>query len=301
MTGISDWLASLAPARGLTPSQRRIAAAVGATPRLTSFQELPEVAVRVGVDPSTVVRYAQALGFPGWTAFQQELRAMYLASLTLEETRIAHHVTASSLTGQAIMNDIRNLQRAVETIDPHVVEEVVDTLSLARQVLVLATGSSVAPATVLAHLGTTMGLPFRLATQGSSTLAATTAHLGPGDVLVVVCLWRPQREIVLAMDAARDGGAAVVALCDLGTGPVARRADLTLVVPSEGVTFVQSVTAATSVVYGLIAELEARNPERSRRALERTQRAWGLMDIYLDPRDDPRPLPHAKESTHDRS
>lgn len=284
MRHADDWLATLAPQRGLTPSQRRIAAAIGATPRQSSYEDLASIAGRAGVDPSTVVRYAQALGFSGWTAFQHELRTVHLASLTLEETLGEHSELATSLVGEALINDIRNLQRAVETVSLEEVQRVVDVLGQARSTLVVATGSSIAPAVVLAHLGVTLGYPMILEQRGSSSLAAQVSRLGADDAIVVVSLWRPQRDVTSCMEAARSRGAAVIAICDLATGPVANRADHALIVPSEGVSFVQSVTAATSLVYGLIAALEARDVERARIALRETQRVWDQMDVYHDPR-----------------
>ena len=61
-----------------------------------------------------------------------------------------------------------------------------------------------------------------------------------------------------------------------------RPRDHLLVVASEGISFFQSVTAANSLVYGLLAGMEAAHPERSRAAIRRTQQLWKDLDIYLD-------------------
>ena len=53
-------------------------------------------------------------------------------------------------------------------------------------------------------------------------------------------------------------------------------------VASEGISFFQSVTAANSLVYGLLAGMEAAHPERSRATIRRTQQLWKDLDIYLD-------------------
>ena len=74
----------------------------------------------------------------------------------------------------------------------------------------------------------------------------------------------------------------VVAITDIRSGPTAAIADRTLIVPSEGISFFQSITATTSIVYGLPAGMEAAHPERSREALRRTQKLWNDLDIYRD-------------------
>jgi DNA-binding MurR/RpiR family transcriptional regulator len=104
--------------------------------------------------------------------------------------------------------------------------------------------------------------------------------LGADDVLVVVSLWRPMRDVLAAASAARAAGTTVVAITDMRRGRLAATADHVLVVPSEGVSFLQSTTATTSVVYGLLSGMEAAHPERSRAALRRTQELWQQLGTF---------------------
>ncbi|WP_425964092.1 hypothetical protein [Rhizobium nepotum] len=44
-----------------------------------------EIALQAEVDLSTVVRAAQAMGYPGWPAWREDIRARYIGTLSLPE------------------------------------------------------------------------------------------------------------------------------------------------------------------------------------------------------------------------
>lgn len=74
----------------------------------------------------------------------------------------------------------------------------------------------------------------------------------------------------------------MLAITDMRNSRIAQAADNLILVPSEGISFFQSITAATSVVYGLLAGMESTHPEHTREALRRTQNLWKELDVYTD-------------------
>jgi DNA-binding MurR/RpiR family transcriptional regulator len=209
------------------------------------------------------------------------LRARYLATLSTEQT-LAEHPPMSSVLQRAIRHDIAGLERAAETVDEDVLAEVVELLASARRVVVTAMGSFAGPATVLSHLAATMGYDATLESRGGAHLASAVGRLGPEDVLVVMNFWRPMRELVAAAETAGAAGVPVVVLTDMYQGVLASTADHVLVIPSEGLSFFQSCTASTSVVYALLAGLQEARPERTTAAIRHIQQVWAQMGTYTD-------------------
>ncbi|WP_432565122.1 MurR/RpiR family transcriptional regulator [Kineococcus sp. SYSU DK003] len=279
---VTPWLDGLLPAAGLSPAQSKVFEAVRGDHQFASFAEVAAIAARAGVDNSTVVRCAQTLGFKGWPALQHEVRARYLATLSNEQTLDVHPSSEGSLLQQTVRRDIRNLEQALETVDEDVLAAAVKTLAHASRTLVLATGSLSAPATVLAHLGTTMGYDIHHEPRGGAHLAAAVNRLTAADALVVLNVWRPMSDLLAAVRIARSTGCPVVAMTDMYSGALAAAADHVLVLPSEGVSFFQSTTAATSVGYALLAGLEAERPEITRPAIRRIQELWNGLGTYTD-------------------
>lgn len=275
------WLHDVLPDAGLPAAQRRAVAVIRRNPQLATYAELSEIASRADVDASTVVRAAQSLGYRGWSDLQRELRARYLATISTEET-LREHGEHLSPVHDALRHDMKNLSMALEANDPADAADAIGTLTDAASIVVIAHGSFAAPASVMAHLGATMGCPIVHENRGGPHLAGTLQRLGADDALVVINMWRPMRQIIAAAEAAHTGGTPVVAITDMQSGRLAELSEHVLLVPSEGLSFFQSVTAATSVVYGLLAGMEAARPERSRTALRRTQRLWKDLDVFAD-------------------
>ncbi|WP_432168509.1 MurR/RpiR family transcriptional regulator [Streptomyces sp. bgisy031] len=280
--GDDRWLGDALPAVSLSKAQARVVDIIVRNPQLASYAEIAQIAERADVNNSTVVRAAQTLGYRGWPDLQRELRARYLVHISTEDTLTQHGEHRSPLH-DALTHDIENLRQTLESNSAADTEAAIATLAAARSILVVGVGSFAGPAGVMAHLGSTMGYPVALENRAGVHLATAVNSLGPGDVLVVVNMWRSTKQIIVAADAAHEAGAAVVAITDMRRGRLATSiADHLLIVPSEGISFFQSVTAATSVVYGLLAGMQAAQPERSRAAIRRTQQLWKDLDIYLD-------------------
>ena len=265
----------------LTKSQQRVVDALKRNPRLIPFADTAEVARYADVNNSTVVRAAQALGYRGWPDLQRELRARYLTMISSEETLIEHG-TYSSPLHRALEQDIGNLRQAFDTNSQEEADAAIAALADAKQILVLGMGSFAGPASLLAHLGKVMGYDIRHENRGGVHLASALASFGEGDLIVHINLWRTQTQTQSAARAARALGAKVLAITDIRNGLTAADADHALIVPSEGVSFFQSITATTSLIYGLLAGMEAAHPDRSRESLRATQKLWHDLDIYLD-------------------
>lgn len=279
---LTEWMEDLEPDTGLSPSHRRVLDVILKNQQLASYSEIADIADRAMVNASTVVRFAKAMGFRGWPDLQQELRGRYLAGLTTEETLQEHRANLHSAVHDAIKHDIGNLQKTLGTIDSDEGDAAIAALAAAGRILVVGMGSFSSPATVLAHLGKVIGYPISFEGRGGPHLASALNDLSTGDVLVIVNVWRPIRDVVLAAEAARAAGVTVIALTDMRRGKLARLADHPLIVPSEGVSFLQSATAATSVIYGLLSGMEASQPERSRASLRRTQDLWQQLNTFND-------------------
>ncbi|GAA3698166.1 HTH-type transcriptional regulator MurR [Arthrobacter ginkgonis] len=275
------WLGDVLPDVPLSKAQSRVVDVIARNPQLASYADIAEIAQRADVNNSTVVRAAQHLGYRGWPDLQRELRSRYLVMITTEETLTEHGEHRSPLH-DALNHDIENLRLTLDSNTADDAEAAIAALAGAKSITVVGLGSFAGPASVMAHLGSTMGYPITLENRGGVHLASSTNTLGAGDVLVVINMWRSIRQIIAAAEAAKQAGATVIAISDMRRGPLAAAADHLLVAASEGISFFQSVTAANSVVYGLLAGMEAAHPERSRAAIRRTQQLWKDLDVYLD-------------------
>ena len=275
-----DWFTELASSRRLTPKGRKLAHYIAANPRYVAFAAAADVAERIAVNPATVVRLAQALGFSGWTEFQLHFRHRYLGTLLPADVLRAHadDGTVSALK-VSLERDLENLQSALGTVDFDVAERIAVTIAEARKTIVVSSGSYAAVGEVFAHLATFMGYSVELESHGGPHLVARFASLQPGDCVFAISFWRLNKHVVGATQNATNRGIATVALVDSRFSPLARAAVLSLVVPSESGSFFQSMTAPLAVVYGLLARLRELGGEQIERTIEDAQQLYGELDV----------------------
>lgn len=271
----------------LSPKQRAIARSLLDTPSLAAASTARDIAAKVGVDPGTVVRFVQALGFKGFSDLRQQLRHRYLGSLWVQDLMVHQdpHVTESNALEAVLRLDLANLHSTLVNIDRIVVDRLVDTLISGRRVLVVSSGSYAVPGIVLSHHCQAMGYPVEVEFRGGTALTAHLASLDNNAVVFGISFWRGYRETVKAVEWARGQGLETYVLTDTVFSSIARAAAHVLVVPTEGMFFYQSMTAAISVINGLVALVWLRGGQQSQQAMDRMRALYEELGSFQDDLD----------------
>lgn len=268
----------------LSPKQRVIATALLDTPSLAAASTARDIAKQVGVDPGTVVRFAQALGFHGYSDLRQQLRHRFLGSLTPQQLTADQdpHISSDDALKSMFDLDLSNLRTARANLDPAVISDLADVLCSGRRVLIISAGSYAAPGIVLSHLCQSMGFPVEIELRQGTALAAHLTALSDRDTVLGISFWHGYRETVSAVEWARAHGLATFVITDTMFSPVARPAERVLVVPTEGMFFFQSMTAAMSVVNTLAVLCWLRGGRPAKEAMQRMRDLFERFDSFLD-------------------
>ena len=159
------WLGDVLPDVPLSKAQSRVVDVIGRNPQLSSYADIAEIAQRADVNNSTVVRAAQHLGYRGWPDLQRELRSRYLVMISTEDTLTEHGEHRSPLH-DALNHDIENLRLTLDSNTADDAEAAIAAMAAAKSITVVGLGSFAGPASVMAHLGSTMGYPIALENRG---------------------------------------------------------------------------------------------------------------------------------------
>ncbi|WP_189636300.1 MurR/RpiR family transcriptional regulator [Arthrobacter sp. NamB2] len=281
MAQIAEWFDGLSLGRKPSPGIEAVLTIVRTDAGRASFMSTQDLASRANVNVATVVRAAQFLGFSGWSALKSELRHRYLASLTAEKLLTERVVPPIGLAGSSLANDARNMARLADSISPDQLTRAAAILAAADRTIVLATGSYAAAGFQLAHVGQWMGRDIELHTSSGTALVNRLRMLSPGDCLVSCNLWRASKFVLEVVRVAAQRGIRIVAIADRQTA-ITDLAEESLLVPSEGVTFMPSTVAAVATVQALLAELSSSDPDRTMTALRDTEELWSELDL-VDP------------------
>jgi DNA-binding MurR/RpiR family transcriptional regulator len=276
--GFEDWLRRRVPERGLRPKAAAVLEVLLSQPRRASFGSTAELAQLARVNVATVTRTAQALGFAGWPALQQELRARYLSSLSAPQVAAEHHDVGSS-GAASLRRDLDSLALLDRRFDEGTVRTIAEAVAGARRTVVIADGSYAAVGIALSHNARLAGYDVVAVSKGDAELANAIAGTGPRDVLIAISFWRLYESTVLAAEQARSRGARVFALTDAASPALAGAAEAVLMVPAEGVAFFPSLTAGMAVAQAVVAQLAALDPARTSASIERAEAMWSKFGL----------------------
>ena len=268
----------------LSEKQQRLARYVLDEEWQVAFSSAAEVGARAGVNAATVVRFAQALGYQGFSELQEAVRARLPRFVTAAE-RIREQLAGpngpENILGRSFALQIRNLERTAELVTPEAFERAVDRIVTARRVVVTGAGLGGSVAGYLEHGLRSVGIDARDASQAGLGLALELAGCGRRDLLVVVGFLRYVRDTVEGLNQAVRLGIPTLTMTDNYQSPLARQAGLALIVAAEGVQSTSAV-AALALADALVAGVVLRRPQESLRAVERRDALYHAAGLLLD-------------------
>ena len=269
---------------GFSRKQRRLARFILDNRYFVSFASAGDVGDRVGISAATVVRFAQGLGYEGFSELQSAIRdelPSYLTAVERIQEQLDKPPATDDIPQQVFHTDISNIQRTANALSEDELDAVLDEIVRADSILVVGSGLSMAPALFLTHSLKVLGFDARAALDGGLSLAVDTTLIDSNMLLIAIDLWRYVRSTVETVYAAREHGATVVTITDSVVSPLAQAADYAFEVATDGVTHSLSTTAAISMINVLLAGLSYRVPEQSVEALRRVDRAYRKRNLLV--------------------
>lgn len=271
----------------LSPRLRQAARYMLGQPDDVALSSMRRVAERAGVHPSTMVRLAQALSYPGY----DELREPFRRHLTGERhyadraRKLVARGAATeteALLGELAADDIANIERSYADIAADEFAAAVEALDTARRVYVVGLRKCF-PIAAYFHYAHQMFRDTAVLATGRDTLLTDELRtLGASDAMLAVSFSRYTRDTVEAVRYAAKRGAAVVAITDSRLSPLAASARHVLVTAKRSPSFFGSLVGALSLTQALIAALVARGGSEAIAALGETERHLDAFDTYWE-------------------
>jgi DNA-binding MurR/RpiR family transcriptional regulator len=268
----------------LSPKQKQLARFLLDNKYLVSFSSASHFGKSVGASAATVVRFAQSLGYAGFSELRSAIRKelpTYLTAAERIEKRLAAPPSPGDIPQQVFHTEISNIERTASSLDIAQLNAVLDAIVQARRILIVGCGLSAAPVWFLAHSLKVIGFNVRKDIDGGLSLATEIAQLRPATLLVAIDLWRYTRSTVEGAYAARARGAQVVAITDSVMSPLAQAADYVFEVATDGTGHSLSPTAVISLLNVFIAALSYRVPDQIMESLRRVDTMYRTHNLLL--------------------
>jgi DNA-binding MurR/RpiR family transcriptional regulator len=230
-----------------------------------AFHTAEELARRANTSSSTVVRFAQALGFEGFPELQEAAREEYRHRQRVTEAPRAHGGLTplfsldQSAFESAVAADHVNVEETARRVSRSVVEGAIEAIATAERVLIAGTDQMAFFASYLRHLLMLLDVRAELAASPSQEALSRLGRIDERTVVVGLSAGRPHPLVVRAIKLGRHRRAATVAIVDATLSEVAKLAERTLYYSSNSPAFVRSHTGLLSLLQALAYGVYARD------------------------------------------
>ena len=265
----------------LSPAHRKIADYLLADSRRAALEPIATVARDLHTSESTVVRFAQSLGYPGYPELREKLRETFLTTATsLDRLAAERGSVRGSILEQVLAEDADAVLGTLAQIPVETFDVVVREIVGARRTYVAGFRGSAGVALVLG-MGLRIFLPeTRVIAVNVGDTAEELLSLHKGDVLIVISVLRYAEQTLEILRYAHDQKARTVAITDSPVSPVARLADHVLLVRPTTPRSMASYAAIASLASALTEAVAARKGASADRSLRAAESLWGRFRVH---------------------
>jgi DNA-binding MurR/RpiR family transcriptional regulator len=236
-----------------------------------AFGTVAVIAQQADVQPSTLVRFAQALGYPGFGDLQDIFRLrMRERVLNYEERldQLREHARASGTAGiifdgfaDASAKSISNLR---EKLDIQNLEKAVDTLACADTIYLIGLRRSFPISSYMTYAFGKLGLRNRLVDGIGGLAAEETSFASPRDAVLAISFTPYASETIALTQTLAERKLPIVAITDSPFSPLVPLADPWLEVQEANFEGFRSMAATLSLAMTLtVAVAERRRTSAS--------------------------------------
>lgn len=186
------------------------------------------LAAAAGVQPSALVRFAQTLGYAGFSDLQQVLRARlrerwpdYQERLSKVKDETGHGADAAPVLARLVETSVQSLTRLSSSVAPAAFERAVSTLAGARMIYLLGQRRAFPISAYLSYMLGNLQIPHMLLDNVGGMLDVQAGSAGPQDALLAISFtpYAPATVQIATQAAAR--GVKLVAITDSAFSPIA--------------------------------------------------------------------------------
>lgn len=247
-----------------------------------AFMTAATLGSTLNVSESTVVRFANTLGYNGYRELQKELQEVIKNKLTtVQRLSMAEDLAGNkNVLANVMESDIQNIRRTIDELDLVSMQKATTLLTNAKAIYVIGLRSSTFLAGYLCFYLNFLFSNVKLITAGPNDVFEQLLKADKDDVVIGITFPRYSKRTLEAIDYAKSKGCSIVSITDSLISPTVSKSDTTLIARNEMVSFIDSLVAPMSLINALIIALGIEKKKDITSYFEDLENIWQTYNVY---------------------
>jgi len=247
------------------------------------FVDVHEVSKQVGVSVASVIRFAQSVGFTGFS----ELRDAVSDSLKkhLKKNEIFSLVDKSKLDNDILTSvanmDVKNINDTLSNVDREIFNKVIETILKSDRVFTAGLGISYLVAEILSYQLTQVGVDASVLKHTHTLFHEQVLYMNKNDLLICFSFPPYSKETVDVAKFADKNGIAVISITNKSTAPIAASSKAVLTVKSENMLFTNSFAAISVLINAIATACAVKNKSKAKRVLKESEKIMTVLNQVI--------------------
>jgi DNA-binding MurR/RpiR family transcriptional regulator len=261
----------------LTPSFKRLGEYLLDHYFDAAFMTASQLSSQLDIDPATVVRFSQRLGYRGYPDLLSDVRVAVRNELEQVYKADVQKGTAHETMLTIIEAERRNLEGMESQLTPTAIDGFVETLQSAKRIFVVSQWAGLHLAGLFTMLLRSAGMEGIVVDAAASSAMTALHDVEAGDAVISLSLADVGPDMGSALQFAREQGAATYAVTAWGSASAARPAEVMFVTPGRTPNSFPSFAAPAFFLSSVFQTLLARREEKVEQVLKSMQMAHVRM------------------------
>lgn len=231
-------------------------------PQVFALNSATQAGNLIGVSETTIIRFANELGYSGYSALQHDVQQSFFNKSNLSGYLDSKTLDSSSQSPikNLMFNDIENIKQFINQIPESELETVVNKLSEAKQILTCGVRSSYGFASWFAFTLDLIRGNTRLYQPNNDDILLRISELDKSSVVVAFSFHRYAVDTINLAKLAKRQGAYVVAFTDSSFSPITKYADSVLPIQLQIKSTLDAAPIAFTLMNSIISSVSLKSP-----------------------------------------
>ncbi|MGD2039881.1 MAG: MurR/RpiR family transcriptional regulator [Anaerolineae bacterium] len=261
--------------QSLSPSFKKVADFILTSHQRAAFMSASRLAKYLGVDVATVTRFAQQIGYEGYTELIREIQEKVLEEMQDARAPFSERFeSAQTPFALTLWRDWANLDKTIRNIPLEDANRAIAAIHAARKIYFVSEGVGAGLAQATASYLSMSKPDVVVLDLGAFDVALALKEAGPEDVIIGVGFTNYSFAATRAMELGRKVGATTIGVIAQADCPIGAVADILFTSAATEEGYLPSPTSVSAILFALAYTSLTSDPDAYARDLVRFQEAY---------------------------